>query len=216
MADNYFLHMAYRINDKLTFIHLPKNAGTSISQWIEQNTNYQYDGQRHQHISALPSEWQDNMFCVVRNPYQRAVSWYFFVQQMLDKKIKRKTNSSFIEPQLEILSEGFEQFVSVYFDYVFSKSKFRQASHVMTLKSIAQSNFVGDNFKGIAIRYENIHKDWKIIQEIVGCHVPLPVTNITNYVNTFRWKKLYNENSYRAVSKLFEKDIKQFGYSFTD
>lgn len=206
--------MAYRINNNLTFIHLPKNAGTSISQWIEQNTNYEYDGQRHQHISALPSDWQDNIFCVVRNPYQRAVSWYYFVQQMLDKKLIRTENLSFIQPQLEILQEGFEKFVSVYFNYVFSKSKFRNASHVMTLKSIAQTNFVGDDYQGIVIKYENIHQDWKIVQDIVGCHIPLPVTNTTNYGNTVNWKKIYTSESKRAVTRLFEKDIELFGYTF--
>lgn len=206
--------MAYRINNNLTFIHLPKNAGTSISQWIEQNTNYEYDGQRHQHISGLPLDWQDNTFCVVRNPYQRAVSWYYFVQQMLDKKLIRTENLSFIQPQLEILQEGFEKFVSVYFNYVFSKSKFRNASHVMTLKSIAQTNFVGDDYQGIVIKYENIHQDWKIVQDIVGCHIPLPVTNITNYGNTSNWKKLYTSESKRAVSRLYQKDIELFGYTF--
>ena len=208
--------MAYRINNNLTFIHLPKNAGTSISQWIEQNTNYQYDGQRHQHISALPSDWQDNIFCVARNPYQRAVSWYYFVQQMLDRKLRRKENASFILPQLEILQEGFEKFVTVYFNYVFSKNKFRNSFHVMTLKSIAQTNFVGDDYKGIVIKYENIHQDWKIVQDIVGCHMPLPVINTTNYNSISNWKKIYTSESKRAVSRLFEKDIELFGYTFKD
>jgi hypothetical protein len=204
--------MAYRINDKLTFIHLPKNAGSSISKWIEDNTNYQYDGQRHQHISALPSEWQDNTFCVVRNPYERAVSWYYFVQQMLNKKVKN--HPKIIIPQLEILKEGFEKFVTVYFDFVFSKTQLRLASHVMTLKSISQTNFIGNDYKGIVLRYENIHKDWKIIQDMIGCHVPLPVTNVTTYGVTGEWKRLYTKYSRDAISKIFKKDIEQFGYTF--
>ena len=206
--------MAYRINDKLTFIHLPKNAGTSISQWIEQNTNYQYDGQRHQHISALPLEWQDNMFCVVRNPYQRAVCWYYFVQQMLVKKMAKKENINFIQPQLEILSEGFERFVTVYFNYVFSKSRFRTASHIMTLKSISQTNFVGNDYQGIVLRFEKLQTDWNIIQDIVGCHLPLPVKNVTNYGINKNWKKLYTSESRRAVQRIFQDDIEKFGYAF--
>lgn len=213
ITDNYFLHMAYRINNKLTFVHIPKNAGTSISRWIEKYTRYEYDDVRHQHVSLLPSEWQNNIFVVVRNPWARAVSWYLFVQQMLNKK-NIGPNKQFIHPQLTKLGEGFENFVTLYSDRVFTKSKFALGPHIMTLKSIAQVNYLDDKFDGTVLRYENLDQDWKKIQDLIGCHIHLPITNKTVFSSTKNWQSFYTERTKAVVAKLFEKDIERFRYSF--
>lgn len=205
--------MAHRINNHLTFIHIPKNAGTSISNWIKKYHSYKFDGIEHQHIDLVRSDWQDNMFCVVRNPWQRAVSWYFFVCQMLKKK-NNGVNINFIQPQLEKLDYGFESFVLNYHNIVFKKTRHWRGPTVFTLKSIAHTNFIGYNFPGIILKYENLRQDFEQIQEITKCKSPLPFDNITDYANKHKWKKYYNNTTVEAVYNIFKKDIELFNYKF--
>lgn len=213
MADNYFLHMAHRINNQLTFIHIPKNAGTSIFHWIEKYHKWKFDGVHHQHVDSVRPAWRDQMFCVVRNPWHRAVSWYFFVKQMLRKK-NRGTMRNYIQPQLDKLDEGFESFITTYHSTVFKKSVYWSSSVVFTLKSIAHTNYIGENFSGIVLRYENLKEDFEQIQEITKCKSPLPVDNVTVYPDKEKWKKHYNDKTIESVYNLFKKDIEIFKYKF--
>jgi len=203
--------MAYRINDKITFLHIPKTGGTSITEWIKKYTNYQFDGDTHKHIDLVRADWLDKTFCVVRNPWQRAVSNYFFQKRVLEKKIKFSNRHDFIKKHLEMIHQGFESYVLKYNDHYFNKSRFvRQPS---TLKSNSQVSYIGKEYKGIVLRFENLKQDFENIQDIVGCRSPLPHLNSTDY-DKQKWKKMYSEAAKEKIAEIWKDDIELFGYTF--
>ena len=70
---------------KAVFIHIPKTAGTSVKRYFKLNSKLGKHG----------CIWQYNnykKFTIVRNPYDRIVSWYFFI-----KKLNNLTNTTFRE-----------------------------------------------------------------------------------------------------------------------
>jgi len=58
------------------FLHIPKTAGTSISSQLQANTSYW-----HLFPDYYPSRIRTKIVTIVRNPYDRAVSAFFFFKE---------------------------------------------------------------------------------------------------------------------------------------
>ena len=69
--------MRYLPEHKITFIHNPKTAGTSISRWLDNNFKT-VAGRKHGHHKEVAEFFPDTVFTfgVVRNPWERLASWY--------------------------------------------------------------------------------------------------------------------------------------------
>ena len=69
---------------KTIFIHIPKNAGTSIKTFFEckefYNKHRTIDQIKKENIKAYDSY---KKFTIVRNPYDRMVSWYFYLKRAM-------------------------------------------------------------------------------------------------------------------------------------
>ena len=79
---------------KAIFVHIPKNAGTSIESVFltpEYRENYPTNIiERHATIHKVKEIFPDKYdsyikFAVIRNPYERMVSWYHYVKLMVDE-----------------------------------------------------------------------------------------------------------------------------------
>ena len=86
---------------KLIFIHIPKNAGTSIESIFKPYIRLNNLVDRHAPIndikSKLPSIYKKyTKFAVVRNPYDRATSYYSYLKEY-NKLFRAPWNISFID-----------------------------------------------------------------------------------------------------------------------
>jgi hypothetical protein len=61
------------------------------------------------------------------------------------------------------------------------------------------------------LRFENLEKDFKIIQDICQCYQPLGMINKTNHAH---YRTYYNEETRQVVAEIFKEDIEAFGYEF--
>jgi len=69
---------------KTIFVHIPKNAGTSIKAFFGNKEFYH----KHKAIKEIKNENPEiynsyRKFTVVRNPYDRMVSWYFYLKRAM-------------------------------------------------------------------------------------------------------------------------------------
>ena len=68
----------------IRFIHIPKNAGTTVGKMLGRNQIEFVIGDREQHTRhRYARDFRDSFdsFAVVRNPYTRTVSWFEWIRR---------------------------------------------------------------------------------------------------------------------------------------
>ena len=204
--------MAHRIEDRITFIHVPKNAGTSIVDFFKRSYKTQSLQTKHTTWSQLPPEWQHNTFCVVRNPYDRVVSLYNFQIKVLEKKQKRFPK--LITPQLEELSKGFKNYVMNCQETIFKKRlNYKNADAKWT--NWQQLKYLSGNFEKINIlRYENLEKDCTqlLTENRLKQNRPLQKLNVSR--SNTDYKQFYDTETRKEVEKFYQEDIDILKYKF--
>jgi len=204
--------MAHRIEDRITFIHVPKNAGTSIVNFFKRSYKTQSLPTKHTTWSQLPTEWQHNTFCVVRNPYDRIVSLYKFQIKVLERKQRLYPN--FINPQLEELSKGFKNYVMNCQETIFKKRlNYKNTDAKWT--NWQQLKYLSGNFEKINIlRYENLEKDFTqlLIENRIKQNRPLQKLNVSRSNNDY--KQFYDTETRKEVEKFYQEDIDILKYKF--
>jgi len=200
--------MATIVRDPLlsTFIHIPKTGGTSITDWLKENFNAQVSkGKKHCDIVGARNYFGDIGFtyCVVRNPWDLAVSWYFFrgrrAQYRLDLHDSGERiyngkwgNRDYILRELDIYNQGFDNFILNYYNRKSSYSIAKDCDYIMKL--------------------ETLNEDFKYIQCLLNCNNPLPHLNSTERNKDYQ--QYYNSDTQRVIAEKYAEDIENFGYSF--
>jgi len=182
------------------FIHVPKAAGTSISQTLF--------GRRSRHLPwvdyyrANPRKFRRYFkFAFVRNPWDRLVSTFFFLKSGGLNPLDR----AWAEHNLA----GFDDFESFALGWL-TEARARSWVHFRPqhywfcddhLKS--RMDFVG--------RFENIENDFKEIAERLGCARRLEKGNRTEHQH---YTVYYTPETMAKVAGVYATDIELFGYAF--
>ena len=213
--------MAYRINDKFTFIHIPKNAGTSFREMFESSPDYKiekfHSTQNHIEYDRLSTPWQDLMIAVVRNPWDRALSFYKFIKK---KQIKRSRKSpgeyEYLKPYIDMINQGFENYVCKCYDKLIP-TKSTNMSTTKPLEEWAQHKLLAPDLKNtVMLRMETLNDDWKKFCD--DHNIPyqkLPVKNTSRSMSQRnQYRQAYTEQSKQVIAKIWQKDIELLGYEF--
>ena len=187
-----------------TFIHIPKNAGVAISQWLTHNVQGSYlfqqqHGGKHA-AQKLIKKWMDAdqrqmdmgfTFCVVRNPWDRVVSAYHYYV--------RRHQTSDGKYGIDPLKTSWEEFAN------------REWEHGKWGCVHKPQTTYFDKVDCI-LRFENLDKDFLQIQDMYNCWRPLFPANQSKHKD---YRKYYtNPRWIDDVAEHFKADIKEFGYSF--
>ena len=127
--------MPFVHNEHLSFIHIPKTAGYSITEWMIKNIpNSEINGM---HMSTKPIN--SETFTVVRNPWDRVVSLWAFWNEIQDKFV------------------SFEEFVQNIKD-----CRFIESENVCITLDTPQKTWIPNGVTYL-LRFETLEDDFKII-----------------------------------------------------
>lgn len=211
--------MSVIINEpfKCTFVHIPKCAGNSVSDWMRKNFNTKTT-KRNQHAtigetlagkhSLGPFTIEDLgfTFCIVRNPWDYAVSWYTFKIRLCENYIKAlEENPSLGNNRKEKYNKKIQENKLKRLQDLGFKNWARQTGVER------QHNWAKDC--DYIMRLENLTEDFQVIQKYLNCFEPLghrnPTGRRTKYQDYYQ-----DQETIDIVAKKFKIDIETYGYSF--
>jgi len=176
---------------KTLFIHIPKTAGTSISNWINNNFISKEIQSKHTQISKISLE--NFSFACVRNPYDRLISWYNFRLAKAYRDNNIPGNREFMLYCQE--NDGFETFVN----------DSNKTPGLLNSIWWTQKSFIDHNT--VILKFENLDEDFIKIQNKLDCHQPLGKFNVSKPTEI-----RYTQKSRKIVQEFFYEDFKHFGY----
>lgn len=193
------------VDHKCIFVHIPKSAGLSV-------TNSLFGGITGSHMKIV--EYQ-TMFCqqqfdqyfkftFVRNPWDRAVSAFFY----LKKGGMGEMNRNWAMRNLGSYSD-FDTFVKQWVNQenIHSHSHFRPQYKFICLpgKRKPAVDFIG--------YFENLDADYSFIKKKIGVRAKLQTRNVTNERHR-DYRQYYSEETKEIIANVYHEDIELFGYDF--
>lgn len=198
----------------LTFIRIPKNASTSIYAFFgDSNTvrNEYLSGDNPKHLNIFESSHQSMselevnlgsgilekpVLAVVRNPYDRLVSMYFFAKKHDLGKI------------YDIDTSDFSKFAKGFYGLSKDPNFFHAMTQVEFIEHVEKDNFT-------VIKFEDLKKglnDFINKNELSGMFDAdnLEALNGTNHKH---YSEYYNDETIKIVKDMWGCDLERFSYS---
>lgn len=210
------------------FIHIPKNAGMTIRKSpilanmiipatprIHKSPEYSQAVKAHMdsigdHHGFEHARWKDinpnirnsyKAFAVIRNPWDRVVSRYFFAKKVIEVEKK--------EPVGKHKIDSFEQFLEERFEW----GNMEYMWHRAIRGWYPAYDYVTDNKDQIRcdmIRFENLNED---LCEYFNIPIMSRARNVTA-LNKGSYRDIYNDKTIQIVADWYQKDIDTWGYDF--
>lgn len=191
----------------LTFIHIPKCAGTSVAEWAKSVPDSK-NQIKHAKMSRVAKIWPEHgmFFTIVRNPWDRAVSLYHYVGQLANGQIPCRVRYKQFQIWQELYTAGLCAFLQA----------LKRQDHNVDVQDRnwqiwePQSAWLDGDHECIILRYENLPHDFRQIQDLVGCHEDLLRENASQHDDYVTY---YDKESTKLVADIWATDIEKFGYS---
>jgi hypothetical protein len=206
------------VNSKinLKFIHIPKNAGTSIENL---GKLYNYKWGRFDNIKVYKKSscdyyiWHSpyiikekgyEYFCIIRNPYDKIISEFYYVtsNKLLENKFSNKKH-------IDIFYEWFNNIYEIY-----KNNKYWNNCHILP-----QSNYIFDKNRNKIIKYIIVmDKDFnKNLNNLFNKKFNLNI-DITKLKKDNSTRKKFNKNDLNIdirnkIYEMYKSDFKNFNFS---
>jgi len=192
--------MAWHLpKEKVLFLHISKAGGTSVANWLRSNFDARKFGPKHCRIQrALDKKINFELhFTIIRNPYSRVHSWYFYHVGLYKKFGATRLLAKWKEPS----EKGFKWWLE------------NCDKTGTTKRSIwwTQKSFIDVTVPHITCKLENIDQDFKKIQTYLYCKKDLPVSNTSEHKF---YRNDYDNKTKDIVEKHFSEDFEYFNYDF--
>lgn len=230
--------MSYKINfpsQCIFFIHIPKNAGNAILHFLtgynrrcqtEMITNNLTDRNFHSTLGhaleQYPNSRNEFFFTVIRNPWHRSISWFFYRKNILREALIHNNTHGYlatndnltdsiqgIQTEHDCMQKGFNVWLDRYANHPWDNTWFKFSTN--------QTEWIDHKDKEIdmIIRQENFAKDYKLLMKRLGFPKRQTVYKIhkTKYSDG-NIKAMFDDQSKKKIAKIFEKDIERFGFIF--
>jgi hypothetical protein len=188
----------------ITFLHIPKTAGTSMIDWLltNQGESQHIKWDTHpKHSTLLEQIPNPNFtFTVVRNPWDRMVSMYHYM-----KDIAVNEGSKWLE--LNNISSG----IFPTFDYWITNLDSFQVPAAYWFNGLNSQIEWIDRSVDLIIRYEKLEEELEQVRDVINLRVPFPHHYKSKHTY---YTDYYTSNTRNLVDKIFEKDIELFKYTF--
>lgn len=214
-AKTYYKYTVENIDNvnKTVFIHIPKNAGTSISSALGIKKSDHYFASDYLHI--IGSQYHSYFsFCFVRNPWSRFLSLYNYA------KMDENLYHSVLNPS--------KARYGVHPDYIKLKNASIKDCANMLMEGklwnsnhynhwLPQSNWILDG-NGVSLikfigKVENMKNDFPTIANQIKIREKLPTLNKSSD-QTINYKDFIDGETKKIIADYYAKDIELFGYSF--
>lgn len=200
------------INDqhKLLFIHIPKNAGTSMYR-ILGPADSRFDW--HSPAKTVRVHFHDwdsyCKFAIVRNPWDRMWSYYNFV--------KTRHEVGEFNDWLVTYDDSADRGFHIDNNKILGQTA--EGDPVVSSARRPQTYYINDAHDqciiDVVLRYENLEVDLRKL--LVSRDPPLMVTEIPHVrkrADARHYREIYNDEGKKHIDKYFKTDIIEFGYSF--
>lgn len=224
--------MVYNAKYNFLFVHIQKTAGTSITRALLEIPSSQFIAPAHLRLKDIAFlKKRPFIFAVVRNPWDRLVSWYeMIIRKDVHNDFSRYILSSDIQSNNQINFSDFIRKVNVIEEKNISElgqqligsenEEFKIAERY--LKSIAfnQVDYLTDaeNFNKFdkVLHFENLNKEWAdlVTQLKLPIRPSLTFENVNPTPTPIGYSKYYSRPiDIKWVEELYYKDIQLFGYT---
>ncbi len=188
---------------KAIFIHVPKCAGISVNKTIFGNLAGGHTTlEQYLNIFEPKNICSYFKFTIVRNPWDRVVSAYHFLQQ----GGFNKWDQEFYNKELACF-DSFEAFVK---NWLIHPENLAKHHHFQT-----QSHYILDKYNKVQLDFigylENIDNDFKYICDQIGVEASLSATNKSKRNN---YQEYYSDETLGIVARAYKQDIDLLGYTF--
>lgn len=174
----------------LTFIHIPKNAGTSINEFLEispENRGHKYPWELKKRSGSS--------FCIIRNPWDRMVSLYRF------RKKKGHDVSLFSNPDYSFK------------EWLLNPNTPRNAGKMEWVNQVDIIRPLEEFVVDYILRYEYLNEDWMDFCNINN--IPFKSLSHSNTSGEKKnYREYYDDETKNFVENVFSKDIKMLSYEF--
>ena len=200
-----FPYRRHLVKNKCVFIHIPKNAGSSILKSLGAS-----GGRDHLpwyvYYTADPDLYKQYFkFCIVRNPWDRVLSSYRYLEKGGNQADDLKT--------AKIINKygTFDSFVQngLYEGYFRNHLLFLpQSEFILGPEGQAMVDFVG-RFETLDGDYQVIRKKLNLSSELSWINKTPEDTNPASYRNAY-----INSETIEVVSQIYKQDVNVFDYQF--
>jgi hypothetical protein len=137
-------------------------------------------------------------FCFSRNPYDRAISLFFYLNNYMNRSGTIQEDSSFLAFCRHLENRGVEE-IGLY-----NRCGLSQCNPQVRWVENTNIDFIG--------KIETINKDFEKVLEVLGLpRVKLPRLNATSHDV---YSKYYCEESRKIIGEFYQEDFYFFGYEF--